>query len=139
MSEKKKISNVVKIVIGLIVLAALIVGGIFIYSKFGPQTQAGEKHITIEVIDKEGKSTVYELHTDAKVLQEAMDEADGLTYTSYEGPYGPTVDAVNGITADFNVDGAYWGFYVNDEYCNYGISEQPVADGDEFQIIYTTN
>ena len=28
-------------------------------------------------------------------------------------------------------------FYVNDEYCNYGVSEQPVEDGDKFSIVYT--
>ena len=47
------------------------------------------------------------------------------------------INTVNGETADFNTDGAYWSFYVNGEYCNYGISEQPVEDGDAFQIIYT--
>ncbi|MEE0967314.1 MAG: DUF4430 domain-containing protein, partial [Bacilli bacterium] len=44
---------------------------------------------------------------------------------------------VNGVTADYNTDGAYWGFYVNEEYCNYGIDQQPVNDQDAFQIVYT--
>ena len=47
------------------------------------------------------------------------------------------VDTVNGEKAVFEKDGAYWGFSVNGEYCNYGISEQPVADGDAFEIAYT--
>ena len=139
MSENKKKGNVKQIVIALIVLAALIVGGIFVYSKFGPQTQKGEKHITIEVIDKENKSTVYELDTDAEVLKEAMDEAEGLTYSGNESEYGLMIDTVNGVKADYSVDGGYWGFYVNGGYCNYGIETQPVVDGDEFQIIYTTD
>lgn len=138
MSENKKL-NWKQIVIALVVLVALIVGGIFVYSKFGPQTQKGEKHITIEVIDKEKKSTVYELDTDAEVLKEAMDEADGLTYGGSESEYGLMIDTVNGVKADYNVDASYWGFYVNGEYCNYGIESQPVTDGDEFQIIYTTD
>ena len=137
MSENKKISNVVKIIIALIVLAALIVGRIFIYSEFGPKKTEGEKQITIEVVDNEGKSTVYELRTDAKSLQEAMDEAEGLTYSGTEGQYGLMIDTVNGVKADYSVDQSYWGFYVNGEYCNYGIKEQPVIDGDEFQIAYT--
>ena len=33
--------------------------------------------------------------------------------------------------------GAYWGFSVNGQYCNYGIDEQPVEDGDAFVIAYT--
>jgi hypothetical protein len=139
MSENKKISKVVKIIIALIVLAALIVGGIFIYSEFGPKKTEGEKQITIEVVDNEGKSTVYELRTDAKSLQEAMDEAEGLTYSGTEGQYGLMIDTVNGVKADYSVDQSYWGFYVNGEYCNYGIKEQPVNDGDEFRIAYTTD
>ena len=136
MQQNKKL-NWKQIVIALVVLVALIVGGIFVYSKFGPQTQKGEKHITIEVIDKDKKSVVYELDTDAEVLQEAMDEADGLTYSGTESEYGLMINTVNGLTADYSVDASYWGFYVNGAYCNYGISEQPVANGDEFQIIYT--
>ena len=42
-----------------------------------------------------------------------------------------------GEEAVFADDGAYWGFSVNGNYCEYGISEQPVADGDEFEIKYT--
>ena len=44
---------------------------------------------------------------------------------------------INGVTADYNVDQSYWAFYVNDEYCNYGVDSQPVADGDVFRIEYT--
>ena len=43
---------------------------------------------------------------------------------------------VNGLRADYDEDGAYWSFYVNDEYCNYSIDEQPVNDGDSFAIKY---
>ena len=44
---------------------------------------------------------------------------------------------VNGVTADFNVDSAYWSVTVNGEYGIFGIDSQPVADGDAFQLIYT--
>ena len=44
---------------------------------------------------------------------------------------------VNGVKADYTADGAYWAFFVNGEYCNYGIEEQPVLDGDVFSIVYT--
>ncbi|MBR6381239.1 MAG: DUF4430 domain-containing protein, partial [Lachnospiraceae bacterium] len=41
-----------------------------------------------------------------------------------------------GEQAIYAVDNAYWAFYVNDEYCQYGIDSQPVADGDAFKIVY---
>lgn len=48
-----------------------------------------------------------------------------------------SVDTVNGLQADFYTGNAYWAFSVNDKYCNYGPSEQTVADGDVFKVVYT--
>lgn len=118
-----------------VVLIALLTGVFFI---FRAKPVAGSKDISIEVINKAGESTLYEFKTDAEYLQQAMDEADGLTYDGEDGQYGMMVDTVNGEVADYTKDKAYWSFYVNDTYCNYGISEQPVLDGDAFKIEYTT-
>lgn len=126
-----------KKVAGIIVLVVLVVAMAILYGTLREKPVVGSKAITIEVVDSEGESTVYELQTDAEFLAQAMDEADGLKYVAEEGPYGLTVSEVNGESAVFEVDGAYWGFFVNGEYCNYGISEQPVEDGDAFQIAYT--
>lgn len=108
-----------------------------VYAVFREQAASGSKSITITVVDSAAKETVYSLKTDAKYLQQAMDEAEGLTYSGAQGPYGLMIDTVNGERADFSLDGAYWGFHVNGQYCNYGISEQPVEDGDAFTIAYT--
>ena len=77
------------------------------------------------------------MKTDAEYLRQAMEEADGLTFSGAESEYGMMVDTVNGERADYSLDGAYWSFYVNGEYCNYGIDTQPVLDGDAFAITYT--
>ena len=66
-----------------------------------------------------------------------MDEAEGLTYEGEDGPYGMMISHINGEKAVYEEDNAYWGFNVNGSYCNYGISEQPVNDGDAFEIVYT--
>ncbi len=122
------------IIAAVIVLVAAMVAAYLIW---GPKTNEGSKELTIEVVDKDGKSTVYEVKTDAEYLRQAMEEAEGLEFSGSESEYGMMVDTVNGVTADYSVDGGYWGFFVNGEYCNYGIDSQPVADGDAFQIIYT--
>lgn len=126
-----------KKVIGIVIIVALIAVFALVYTKFSEKPVEGSKTITIEVINPAEESTTYELKTDAQFLQQAMDEAEGLTYEGTDSEYGLMINTVNGETADFNTDGAYWSFYVNGEYCNYGISEQPVEDGDAFQIIYT--
>ena len=128
---KKKIL----IAVGAFLATVAILVGIFII--FREKPVEGSKEITIEVINSKEKSKVYELKTDAEYLRQVMDEAKGLTYDGEESQYGFAVYTVNGETADFSVDQSYWAFYVNGEYCNYGIDTQPVEDGDEFQIIYT--
>lgn len=134
--EQKKMSKG-KIALAFAALVVVVAALIGVYSMFGAKAVAGSKNITIEVINKAAESTVYELATDAEFLRQAMEEAEGLTFEGEEGPYGLAVSTVNGEIADFSVDGSYWSFYVNEEYCNYGIDSQPVMDGDAFQIVYT--
>ncbi len=120
----------------LIVAAVLVVAMIFAWSAFREKPTEGTKEITIEVVDSGKTANLYQVKTDAEYLIGAMDDADGLTYGGSEGEYGFTVSEINGETADFTVDSSYWAFYVNGEYCNYGVSEQPVNDGDAFRIVY---
>ena len=126
-----------KIIIGAGSLVALVAAFIIIWFNFREKPVEGSKEVTIEVVDSKGKSTVYELKTDVLYLKEAMDEAKGLEYSGTESQYGLMIEVVNGETAIYTENGAYWSFYVNGEYCNYGIETQPVEDGDEFQIVYT--
>jgi hypothetical protein len=128
-----------KTLLGLGALVIFIAAFALIYGKFSEKPVEGSKAVTIEVINSKEESTVYELQTDAEYLEQAMKEAEGLTFEAEEGPYGLAVSSINGEVADFNVDAAYWGFFVNGEYCNYGVSEQPVNDGDAFQIVYTVD
>ncbi|MBO4980340.1 MAG: DUF4430 domain-containing protein [Lachnospiraceae bacterium] len=116
-----------------VVLVAVLVA---VYLAFGAKPVAGSKEITIEVVDKEAGTTTYELLTDAAYLRQAMEEAEGLTFSGSESEYGLMVDTVNGERADYHMDGAYWCFYVNGEYSNYGIDTQPVMDGDRYTIRY---
>ena len=131
--------NKKKVILGSGILVVLIVVMTLIWTNFREKPVEGSKAITIEVVDSKGESEKYELKTDVEFLVEAMEEAkqQGLTYEGEEGQYGLSISTINGERADYTLDGAYWGFYVNDEYCNYGVSEQPVEDGDAFEIVYT--
>lgn len=135
MQESK--SNKKGLIIGIIVLVVLIAAAAVAYMALKPGTQSGSKNVTLTVVDKDGGETTYTVKTDAEYLKDVMDAADGLTYEGASDGTGYMVSTVNGETADYNVDGAYWAFYINGEYCNYGITQQPVADGDAFRIEYT--
>ena len=116
--------------------ALLIAALTLVYVTFREKAQAGSKNITLSVIDSAGKETIYTLSTDAQYLLGAMEEAEGLTFSGTEGPYGMMLTTVNGETADYNTNGAYWAVIVNGNYGNYGVSMQPVEDGDGFVILY---
>lgn len=137
MSETAKKGNGKKIAIAAaVVLAVAVLFGV-IYTQFAPKAAAGAKKITVEVVDDAGASKMYEVATDAEYLRQALEEAEGLTVEGTESEYGLVVETVNGLTADYNTDGAYWAFYVDGEYCNYGVDEQPVEDGQAYSIVYT--
>lgn len=129
--EKKK-----KLLLGLVPVAIIVLLAV-VFVAFKPGTTSGSKKVEINVVNDKGDIKTYNIKTDAEYLRQAMEETDGLEFSGEEGEYGMMVIVVNGVTADYNVDQSYWAFYVNDEYCNYGIDEQPVTDGDIFKIEYT--
>lgn len=133
--ETKKTNK--KTLISIIALIAIIAVMAVLFLVFREKPVEGSKAITIEVVNKAGDITEYDLKTDADYLRQAMEETKDLTFSGSESEFGMMVDTVNGETADYAVDGSYWSFYVNGDYCNYGIDSQPVEDGDIFTIQYT--
>ncbi len=127
--------NKKKVILGSGIFVAVIIAMILVWTNFGAKPVEGSKQVTIEVVNAKEESKVYELKTDAEYLQQAMEEAkeDGLTYVYKDG----MVLTVNGEDAIWDKDNAYWCILVNGEYGQYGIAEQPIKDGDVFEIVYT--
>ena len=63
--------------------ALLIAALSLVYVTFREKAQAGSKNITLSVIDSAGKETIYTLSTDAQYLLGAMEEVEGLTFSTY--------------------------------------------------------
>ncbi len=126
-----------KILPAALALAALMLVFGVIYVRFAPRMMAGSKEISIEVVDDRAASRTYRTRTDAGYLRQALEETKGLTIQGTEGAYGLMVDTVNGLTADYSANGAYWAFYLDGEYCQYGIDTQPIEDGQAYRIVYT--
>ena len=122
---------------GVGLLVVLIAAFALIYGAFSEKPVEGSKEFTIEVINQAGESKEYEVKTDAEFLMEAVEETKDLEVLGEEGPYGMMIESVNGETAIYEEDGAYWSIMVNGEYGMNGIDSQPVEDGDEFQLVYT--
>lgn len=131
--------KIITVVISIAAILAVILILLGVYQAFGPRAQAGTKVYTVTVVGADGSSRSYDGMTDAEYLRGLMDElqAEGdFSYDGYESDYGLYITTINGETADYDADGAYWSIYVNDAYGMYGADTQPVTDGDAFAFVY---
>lgn len=139
MEQTTKKNNTKKIVTGVVIAVLLVAIFAGVYHFFGPKTSEGTKNYTLQVVDKDGATTDYDAATDAQYLRgalEELEESDDFTIEGDESDYGLYINTVNGLTADYNTDGAYWAVYVNDNYAENGVDTQPVNDGDAFKLVY---
>lgn len=92
----------------------------------------GEKEFPLTVVNSEGTSVVLEIHTDKEMVGEAL--LDLGVIAGEDGDYGLYVKTVNGETVDFDKDGKYWAFYINDEYAMTGVDSTEITEGDSYAL-----
>ena len=92
----------------------------------------GNTKILFTVVDKDGNETNFEIHTDKETVGDALLEVDLIE--GEPGDYGLYVKTVNGITADYDTDGTYWGFFVNGEYATSGVDTTPIKEGEIYSF-----
>ena len=145
--QKKQKSKVVSWILCmmLIVAMALCTTGCNENSKENPATQTenesssdtnvlgeGKTVFTFTVVDKDGNETEFEIHTDKTTVGEALVELKLIEGETSE--YGLYVKKVNGITADYDVDGTYWAFYVDGEYAMSGVDSTTIEEGKTYSM-----
>ena len=94
---------------------------------------SGAKTVVVEVKAEE-QTVTFTVKTDKDTVGAALLE-HGLI-SGEEGPYGLYVKAVNGITADYDVDKSYWAFYINGEYAMTGVDTTKITEGVTYQLEY---
>lgn len=87
----------------------------------------GATVFSFAVVDADGNQTDFEIHTDATTVGDALSEL-GLI-EGEDSEYGLYVKTVNGITVDYDTDGKYWAFYVDDAYAQTGVDTTEITDG----------
>ena len=95
---------------------------------------SGAKCAVVEV-EAEEKAITFTINTDKTTVGEALVEHNLID--GEEGPYGIYIKAVNGITADYDVDKTYWSFYINDNYATSGVDTTPLKEGETYRLVYT--
>ena len=99
----------------------------------GAELGEGETEFLLTITDLDGNETQVTIHTDQTIVGEALQEL-GLI-EGEEGQYGLYVKTVNGITADYDTDKTYWGFYINGEYAMSGVDTTEIAAGDTYALV----
>ncbi len=92
----------------------------------------GEKSFDFTVTDIDGNSTEFKVFTDKTTVGEAL--LDVKLIEGEDGQYGLYVKKVNGITADYDVDGTYWAFYVDGEYAMTGVDMTDIVEGSSYSF-----
>lgn len=86
----------------------------------------GETQFIFTVTNVNGAQTAYEIHTDEKIVGEALQALELID--GEEGMYGLYVKTVNGQTLDYDKDGKYWAFYVDGEYAMAGVDTTEIDE-----------
>ena len=93
----------------------------------------GEKTVTVEVKAEE-KTVTFTIKTDKSTVGEAL--LENSLIEGEESQYGLYVKKVNGITADYDENGAYWAFYVNGEYAMSGVDTTEIEENAVYRLEY---
>ena len=87
----------------------------------------GAVSFCLTVTDLDGTRKEFVVKTDKKNVADALVEVGLVSGENSE--YGLYIKVVNGITADYSVDGSYWSLLVNGEMSMVGASSVSVAEG----------
>ena len=140
---KKTIKSTISLVIVVICLFSLTAcgdsidkAGLWENATYLNDTELGEgsKTVVVEVEALE-KTVTFTIKTDEKTVGDALFE-HGLV-SGEEGPYGLYVKAVNGITADYDIDKSYWAFYIDGEYATSGMETTEISESATYKLVYT--
>ena len=95
----------------------------------------GETTIYVTVKDLDGTVTKFQVNTDAKTVGEALLAVELIA--GDESEYGLYVTSVNGITADWEAEKAYWAFYIGEEYAQTGVDATDIVADTEYSFVKT--
>ena len=100
------------------------------------QQEIVEKVFTFEVTELDGTKKEFQVKYDTeKTVGEAL--VNEKLISGENGPYGLMVDTVNGQKYDYNKDGVYWAFNINNEYAMTGVDSTPIKDGEVYSFVAT--
>ena len=86
----------------------------------------GEKSFRFSVVGVDSKERKFIIKTDKTTVGEALLDVELIA--GEQGNYGLYVKTVDGTTLDYEKDGKYWAFYVNDSYASGGVDTTEIDE-----------
>lgn len=142
MRKHNSIHKLLSLILGIVLTAALALTGCSgtPAETTAPTAPPAEKQILGEgtkvfeftVVDKDGSNHIFEIHTDAEMVGQALLDLELIS--GEEGPYGLYVKSVLDQVLDYDTDKMYWSFYVNGEYGMTGVDLTPITEGESYMF-----
>ena len=123
-----------KLILGMVAGLVILIAGfsaLFILNQ--PKAEEGSKEIGVTVVFADKSEKQYTIKTDAEYLADALLEEKIIDEKSSDGMY----TVIAGERADYTLDGSWWCLTVNGEMTNVGINDQPLLDGENYELTNT--
>ena len=111
MKNKKLVIAVIAVVVVMGILAG-------VYFATRPDPNEGMKEISVTVVHADGTSKEFTHATEQEYLGRAIVEMELVE--DNQGPYGLYIETVDGETASWDADQAYWSILIGEEYATVG-------------------
>lgn len=94
---------------------------------------SGSTTFTLIVEHVNDKKVTFTIKTDKTMLSDALLENELMV--AHDDTYGLYIDAVNGVTHDYDTDKTYWAIYVGEAYSMVGIEHIEITDGATYKLV----
>lgn len=122
------------VLIALAALVLVLVAVLAVYFSSRPDSVAGGKQITVQVVHGDGSKKDFPLTTEKEFLGEAL--VEGGIVVDNQGPYGLYILTVDGETID-EANQEWWNVCKNGESLMVGADNHPIADGEHYEVIFS--
>lgn len=93
----------------------------------------GNTTFTLVVEHINDKKVTFTIKTDKTILSDALTELEILE--GHDDTYGLYIDAVNGVTHDYDTDKTYWAIYEGENYAMTGIDGITITNGTTYKLV----
>lgn len=98
----------------------------------GGELGEGPTQFTFIVVNQDNTLNEFVISTNKETVGDALLEVNLIA--GEDGDYGLYVKEVNGVYLDYEKDGKYWAFYINDGYAMSGVDSTAIVEGEVYSF-----